>query len=181
MRLLAVAIATALVLVGVVALVTAPKDCKVTVEADSASVLSTVNSYRVANGRSPLQSDDALTASAQWMAEDMDRYEYFSHTDSLGRDPFQRMAAFGYPTAWMGENLARDADTAQAVLDAWVASPGHNAILLATEATEAGVGIAGQYVALDVGGAVYVEIPVPTPVPTVEPTPEPAPVETPCS
>ena len=31
---------------------------------------------------------------------------YFSHTDSLGRDPFTRMNAFGYSASAMGENIA---------------------------------------------------------------------------
>ena len=56
---------------------------------------------------------------------------YFSHTDSLGRDPFQRMAAFGYNyNTWKGENLAAGADTAQGAFNLWKNSPGHNANML---------------------------------------------------
>jgi len=38
---------------------------------------------------------------------------YFSHTDSLGRDPFTRMAAFGYSYYPEGENIAAGNSDAQ--------------------------------------------------------------------
>jgi len=44
---------------------------------------------------------------------------YFSHTDSLGRDPFTRMAAFGYPYGPAGENIAAGRADAQTMLNLW--------------------------------------------------------------
>src|SRR3989304_854393 len=68
---------------------------------------------------------------SDWMSNDMAVNNYFSHTDSLGRDPFQRMAAFGYSyNTWKGENLVAGADTAQGAFDLWKNSPGHNANIM---------------------------------------------------
>src|SRR5262249_27014251 len=43
----------------------------------------------------------------------------FSHTDSLGRDPGTRLAAFGYLYSW-GENLAAGNATAQNTLNQFI-------------------------------------------------------------
>jgi uncharacterized protein YkwD len=94
------------------------------------------------------------------MSQDMANKNYFSHTDSLGRDPFMRMAAFGYNyphTA--GENIAAGMDSAQAAFTAWKNSPGHNANMLGSGYTVIGIGRAynssstyGWYWTTDFGG-----------------------------
>src|SRR5262249_51068791 len=58
---------------------------------------------------------------------------YFGHKDSLGRDPFVRMAAFGYNyTTTKGENLAAGYSDAARTFNQWKNSPGHNAAMLNT-------------------------------------------------
>jgi len=69
--------------------------------------LQIINDYRHENGMGPLQVSIKLTNAARWMSQDMANKNYFSHTDSLGRNPFTRINAFGYTyNAWKGENLA---------------------------------------------------------------------------
>ncbi len=92
---------------------------------------SLINQYRQANGKPTLALNSILTNTAHWMSQDMANKNYFSHTDSLGRDPFTRLAAFGYTSnVWKGENLAAGYKAASGVLAGWQASPAHNENML---------------------------------------------------
>lgn len=98
-----------------------------------------INAYRVDNGLSALSLSLTLTDVAAWMSQDMAEKDYFSHTDSLGRDPFQRMADFGYNyNAWKGEILARGSDTPELTLELWKASKEHNDVMLNPNFTTVG-------------------------------------------
>src|SRR5438876_11128482 len=68
--------------------------------------LTIINNFRAQNGLAPLQVSTALCGTSHWMSSDMASKNYFSHIDSLGRDPGGRMAAFGCATNWWGENRA---------------------------------------------------------------------------
>src|SRR5581483_6987502 len=65
-----------------------------TLDAEQSAFLTLINNYRAQHGAGPLQVSLALQQSSQWMSADMAAKNYFSHTDSLGRGPFQRMGAF---------------------------------------------------------------------------------------
>ena len=89
-------------------------------------MVSQINKYRKAKGKPRLELDVKLTKSAEWLSRDMAAYEYFSHTDRLGRDPFARLAYFKYPTnSWRGENLAAGNEGVSATLLQWKNSEGH--------------------------------------------------------
>ena len=112
--------------------------------------------------------------------------DYFSHTDSLGRDPFQRMADSGYTyNAWKGENLAAGSDTPQLTFQLWRDSPGHNANMLNPNFVVVGLAKAhdpdstyGWYWAAEFGGYDEGGSPPPSPPePTL--TPEPSPTSPP--
>lgn len=100
-----------------------------------------VNAYRAQNGLVLFKPSSKLTEVADWMARDMAAKNYFSHTDSLGRDPFARMSDLGYTyNTWKGENLAAGPDDAKTTLDLWKNSPGHNANILNANFTVMGLG-----------------------------------------
>lgn len=100
----------------------------------------TINAYRAARGLPTLRIDYDLTRTATWMAGDMIRNNRFSHTDSAGRDPFARLAAFGYPSnTWRGENLAAGNADARSTFIQWRNSPGHNVNMLRREYRAVGV------------------------------------------
>ena len=66
---------------------------------------------------------------------------YFSHIDSEGRDPFRRMADFGYTAnTWKGENIAAGYGTAAQAFAGWKSSPGHNANMLNEHFRTIGIG-----------------------------------------
>ena len=90
-----------------------------TLDSQESAFLTLINNYRSQNGAGPLQVSVALENSSTWMSNDMAAKNYFSHTDSLGRDPFTRMAAFGYPYSPAGENIAAGNSDAQSTFTQW--------------------------------------------------------------
>lgn len=61
---------------------------------------------------------------------DMAANNYFSHTSQDGRNPGQRITGAGYAWSAYGENIAAGQASAQAVVDGWLASPGHCANIM---------------------------------------------------
>ncbi|TET95402.1 MAG: hypothetical protein E3J29_06945, partial [Dehalococcoidia bacterium] len=163
---------------ALVALAGMPRGAEAALDSEEQAFLTLINNYRQANGLGSLSLNGELNAAADWMSNDMAAKDYFSHTDSLGRDPFQRMADFGYGyNTWKGENLAAGVDAAQAALDLWKGSPGHDANMLNPNFKVIGIARAygdgttyGWYWSTEFGGQGS-----PPPAPTPEPTPEPAP------
>lgn len=158
------------------------------IDGEEAELLRIINSYRADNGAHPLSISPILTAAAAWMAEDLATHSYFSHTDSLGRSPYQRAVDCGYGTG-AGENLAAGTSwsSASAAFAAWRASPGHNANMLGAFYRE--IGIAryyrdgspyGWYWVTTFGtGSQQQPTPAPTPTPAAPPSPATAPTAVP--
>lgn len=65
---------------------------------------------------------------------------YFSHQSPTYGSPFDMMKQFGISFTAAGENIAYGQPTAQAVMDAWMNSPGHRANILNSSYTQIGVG-----------------------------------------
>ncbi|HEX2949603.1 MAG TPA: Ig-like domain-containing protein [Armatimonadota bacterium] len=100
-------------------------------DSEEQAFVTLINNYRQQNGLQPLKISDKIDAAATWMSTDMAQKNYFSHTDSLGRSPFQRMAVYGYTyNTAMGENIAAGNATASATFTQWKNSAGHNANML---------------------------------------------------
>jgi uncharacterized protein YkwD len=69
----------------------------------------------------------------------MSANNYFSHTSLDGRTLSQRADATGYLWTMLGENIAAGQIGVEAVVNAWMASPGHCANIMRPEFTEMGV------------------------------------------
>jgi uncharacterized protein YkwD len=124
-----------------------------------------INAFRAQRGLPQLAVSGRLTSAAKWMSTDMSVYNYFSHTSRDGRAPVQRMADAGYPVTgtWTGENLAAGYTSAREVLNGWINSPAHLAVLTNPAYRAIGVGRAwgagssyGTYWTMDVGGVIDV-------------------------
>ncbi|MBI2031538.1 MAG: hypothetical protein HYT08_02880 [Candidatus Levybacteria bacterium] len=154
-----------------------------TVDSEIINLLALFNNYRAQKGLSVLTPSLILTEVAKWMANDMASKNYFSHTDSLGRDPFKRQSDFGYTfNTWRGENLASGSQTGSEALEAWKGSPGHNANLLNPNYTAVGFYRAynpnstfGWYWAQELGGTIDTPVSYIASTPTSTPTPTPVP------
>jgi uncharacterized protein YkwD len=110
-------------------------------------VLDLVNAHRAQLGLQALAVSPTLTAAATWKARHMAAFGYMSHDDPAppaARTPGQRLAACGYPQASWGENIATGYQTAQDVVNGWLASPGHRENIERAEYRATGVGAAGS-------------------------------------
>jgi uncharacterized protein YkwD len=112
-----------------------------------AAIVCLVNGERAARGLPPVARTAALERAAQRHASDMVARRYFAHVSPSGGTLDTRAGRAGYLTApcWaLGEDLARaplDAASADAVVEAWMASPTHRAVILDSDFRDAGVGL----------------------------------------
>ncbi|MFG1809824.1 CAP domain-containing protein [Streptomyces sp. NPDC049040] len=111
-----------------------------TLAATRAAILSLVNKERATAGCKALTASSSLDGLAQAFSDDMAARGFFDHTDPDGDDPWDRAKARGI-TNLGGENIARGQADAEAVMTAWMNSPGHRANILNCDYTTLGVGI----------------------------------------
>lgn len=90
----------------------------------------------------PLKASDALRTAAQRHADDMARGNYFDHQGKDGSHPRDRVLDAGYRFRLTGENIAFGPDSAEEVMQGWLASPGHCASIMDARFTELGVAFA---------------------------------------
>ena len=90
----------------------------------------------------PLRWSARLASSANAHSADMATKDYFSHYSRSGTSPFQRIRAAGYSYRAAGENIAagRSLASPDAVVRAWLSSPGHCAVIMNGKFKELGIG-----------------------------------------
>jgi uncharacterized protein YkwD len=113
------------------------------------ATLCLLNAQRRRRGLGPLRISPRLARSAGLHAADMARRNYFSHVSLVGESFVDRIRETGYLRGvrrWaLGENIgwgAGSRSTPRAVVDAWMHSPGHRAIILSTAYRDVGIGLA---------------------------------------
>jgi uncharacterized protein YkwD len=103
-----------------------------------ASLLTTMNAVRQAHGLPALRVDFHLVRAARGHSADMMRRQYFAHGSVAGR-----VVAAGARGPVFGEDLAwATGITANWVVEHWLASPSHRAILLRPGFRRVGIGYA---------------------------------------
>jgi len=166
-----------------------PKELRVLAYAsniNAADLLAATNAARAANGIAALKVDSRLNQSATLKALDMFSKDYWAHTSPDGISPWYWFTQAGYSYRFAGENLAKDFDTSQGVVDGWMNSSSHRANLLSPNFVDVGFAVVngtlqgGQttLVVAHYGTPVGYSNATPTPVPTtpVPATPVPVPV-----
>lgn len=93
------------------------------------ALLREVNKRRARHGKSKLKGSASLRASAAAFARRLRRTGRFGHAARIHAD--RRFV-------WLGEVLAKGQTSARAVVDDWMNSPPHRAILLSDKARRAG-------------------------------------------
>lgn len=111
-----------------------------------AEIINLTNQLRQVRGISILESNSALTASAQAKAEDMADNGYFGHADAYGNHMGYWMQSAGYTYLRAGENLAKGYTNSKTLIQAWTNSPTHYANLVNTNYRDIGIGIAEGYI-----------------------------------
>jgi uncharacterized protein YkwD len=103
-------------------------------------VLTLVNEQRAGAGCKALTADPALTRLAQAHSDDMAERDYFDHKTPDGSTPWDRAGKAGVGNLG-AENIARGQKTPEAVMEAWMNSPGHRANILDCKLSTLGMGV----------------------------------------
>lgn len=106
----------------------------------SAGIIVSTNLERAAMGIAPLKENSALRAAAETKVSDLFARQYFEHESPTGEGPSDLARNAGYAYIIVGENLALgNFENDQAVVIAWMNSPGHRANILKAGYQEIGV------------------------------------------
>ena len=103
-------------------------------------VLRLINVERRNHGLQSLQWDDRLGTAARNHSIDMVARSFFSHHCPSGSTPWDRMRRVGVNTGHRGEIIASGQRTPEAVVNAWMNSPGHRAAILTVDQSHLGAG-----------------------------------------
>ena len=97
---------------------------------------------RVVAGLAALTENSILNKGAEQKLQDLFAKQYFEHISPSGIGPAELAKSVGYEYIVIGENLALgNFEGNQALVDAWMASPGHRANILNTRYREIGVAV----------------------------------------
>jgi uncharacterized YkwD family protein len=105
-------------------------------------VIVLVNQERAKRGLQTLTQNWQLCRVARYKSQDMVNKNYFSHISPTYGSPFLMMENFGMRFSAAGENIAMGQQSPQAVMTAWMNSPGHRSNILSPAYTQIGVGVA---------------------------------------
>lgn len=104
-------------------------------------IMELTNEKRAEAGTPLLTLDPLLNQAALAKASDMLQSDYWAHVSPDGTEPWKFFVDSGYRYRFAGENLARDFDSAEGVVEAWMASPTHKENLLASRYRDIGVAV----------------------------------------
>jgi uncharacterized protein YkwD len=107
-----------------------------------AGVIKYTNLAREKNGLSPLKENTKLDSSAKIKVEDMFSQQYFAHQSPSGLGVSDLAKNAGYDFIAIGENMALgNFNDDQALVEAWMQSPGHRENILNSKYQEIGVSV----------------------------------------
>lgn len=105
------------------------------------AIIEVTNQKRALSNLAGYEIDSRLTQSAYAKAQDMIANDYWAHSSPSGADPWIFIAQSGYEYTRAGENLAKGFTTDAEVIQGWLESPTHRAILLDSELQNIGVAV----------------------------------------
>lgn len=105
-------------------------------------LLARTNSEREKSGASKLAVNAKLSQAAELKVRDMLKQQYWAHTAPNGATPWEWFEKAGYSYDYAGENLAKNFQSANAVVAAWLSSEEHRANVLGAQYSEVGFAVA---------------------------------------
>lgn len=99
------------------------------------------NTQRSSNGVGALSLNGALNNAAYAKAQDMFNDNYWAHTAPDGATPWSFISAAGYDWQNAGENLAKNFDTSNGVINGWMNSSTHRSVMLNSGYTDVGFAV----------------------------------------
>jgi uncharacterized protein YkwD len=103
-----------------------------------------------------LVKDTALEKAAFSHANDMYKYEYFSHIGLDGSAALQRAVLQGFTGNTVLENIAKGYNSIDEVLDAWKKSESHCRTLMDSSMSVIGIANQGSYWVIDLGNSKHI-------------------------
>ncbi|MEU6266569.1 CAP domain-containing protein [Saccharopolyspora shandongensis] len=103
-------------------------------------ILDLTNAERARAGCPAVRLNGDLTRAAAGHSADMAHRDFFGHTGSDGRDPVDRTRSEGFPSRYVGENIAAGGKTADETFRQWMDAAPHRDNILDCAFTELGVG-----------------------------------------
>jgi uncharacterized protein YkwD len=133
-------------------------------------MLDLINGARASAGLQPLKLSPSLNRASAWKSADSSASGAgFSHTDSLGRSPFQRSIDCGYPPPGAAENIAYGSSDPGTIFNLWMQSSGHRQNILTAGYRVIGIGLHGNAWTTDFGFTDDSGVTAPPPVATTPP------------
>lgn len=108
---------------------------------DVNQVLIATNDKRTSMGLGPLQINEKLNQAALAKAQHMFGEQYWAHSAPDGTQPWTFIKNADYVYKYAGENLARDFDTTNEMVEAWMNSPTHKENIINPNFTEIGLAV----------------------------------------
>jgi len=99
------------------------------------------NETRVENGEKVLKLNSRLSTAAYGKAQDMFEEDYWAHVSPTGKEPWDFVVSSDYEYIYAGENLARDFNNSNSVVQAWLKSPSHRDNLLSSNYEDIGFAV----------------------------------------
>lgn len=105
-------------------------------------VIADTNTARAASSVAPLAENATLDDVATLRLDDMFAHQYFAHVSPTGESALTVASSVGYNHLALGENLAEGMFAGdQALVTAWMNSPGHRANILDAHYTQIGIAV----------------------------------------
>jgi len=104
-------------------------------------LLSDTNAKRAEAGLSQVTLNSTLSAAAAAKAADMFANNYWAHNSPAGKTPWDFIMSAGYRYTLAGENLAKNFQTSDGVVEAWMNSPTHKANIVKSGYKEVGFAV----------------------------------------
>jgi uncharacterized protein YkwD len=104
-------------------------------------LLADTNAKRALSGLAPLTLNQQLSVAAANKASDMFTKDYWAHVAPDGKTPWDFIVGVGYRYTVAGENLAKNFQDSNGVVEAWMASPSHRDNLLKPNYKEVGFAV----------------------------------------
>ncbi len=104
-------------------------------------IIELTNEVRTRRGLAPLKLDETLAKAAHEKGLDMLENDYWAHISSNGTTPWSFFLKANYDYRYAGENLARDFDSPEGVVEAWMESPSHRDNLLSSKYEDIGIAV----------------------------------------
>ncbi len=108
-------------------------------DARAAAMIAALNATRARHGLAPLVPDGRLMQAARTHADDLAAGPGTGHAGTDGSTPSKRVLRAGYGHALVGEVLAHGLASPPQVVEGWLGSPGHRALVLESRFTDVGV------------------------------------------